>query len=72
MPEFENRLQHDRVSEMNEKEITQYVSFAAETEFRQNYFQRDVKAGKRNHGNHFKPKMQNVQPLSLLPFDNQQ
>ena len=63
LPTFENGMHHDRLFDPKAKVDPQYHSFAAETELRQNYLQRDVNSDKQFLGNHFKGKMQNRQPL---------
>ena len=68
LPHFENGMHHERVFDPEAKVHSRYLSFAPETELRQNYLQRDVKSGKQFLGNHFKGKMQTRQPLSLLAF----
>ena len=71
LPHFENGMHHERVFDPEAKVNPRYISFAPETELRQNYLQRDVKSGKSGKqflGNHFKGKMKTRQPLSLLAF----
>ena len=68
LPAFENGMNHDQVFDPKAKVDPRYISFARETELRQNYLQRDGKSGKKFLGNHFKGKMQSRQPLSLLAF----
>ena len=68
IPHFENGMDHDLVFEEKAKVKPKYFSFAPDTELRQNYLQRDVKAAKQFLGNHFKSKMQNNLPLSIFGF----
>ena len=67
-PEFENGMHHDLMFDEKEKMNPKYLSFAPETELRQNYLQRDEKAGKQFLGNHFKGKVQNRQPYLFCPL----
>ena len=44
--EFENGMQHDRVFDSEGELDHKYLSFAAETELRENYLQRELKSAK--------------------------
>ena len=68
LPEFANGMHHDRIYDVNARVDPEYLSFAPDTELRQNYLRRDGSEGKQFLGNYFKGKMQNRQPSSLLPF----